>query len=308
MPERYRPQETLSGVEALLYFCKERESIRLKREAGEPGPWTTDEVLAKYRFCNVRRRDDRVSTWLIDNVLTQRNIDYDLKSFLMFSAWCRFVNWPPTIKAAMEEGFYPKKRIDWAKLGRFVDSLPGKKWTGAYMIRAPKKAGMKKGKFVSEVVIGTNFKLVLPALANQIRPNSQAPYSPDQASYYSVWETLRTINGYGSFYAGQIAGDWTYTSLINRARDLDSFAPMGPGSIRGYNRLLGLEPINKRPAWDQWSAQLIEWRAVIIRELGPAYRDITALDVQNCLCETDKLLRVRSGQGRPRANYKPHEY
>ena len=31
-------------VAAFFKFCKERENIRLKRERGEPGPWTTDEV------------------------------------------------------------------------------------------------------------------------------------------------------------------------------------------------------------------------------------------------------------------------
>ena len=31
-------------VQAFFDFCKERESIRLKREKGEPSPWTDDKV------------------------------------------------------------------------------------------------------------------------------------------------------------------------------------------------------------------------------------------------------------------------
>jgi hypothetical protein len=296
VPERYRPQEVLSGVEALLYFCKEREIIRLKREAGEPGPWTTDETLLKYRFCNVRRRDDRVSAWLIENVLTQQNIDYDLKSFLMFSAWCRFVNWPVTIQAVLNEGFYPKKRINWVGIGKFVDNLSKKQkaWTGAYMVRAPNKSGAKKGKFVAETVVGTNFKASLPQLTKLLRTPG--------VSYRETWQLLQTINGYGSFYAGQIAGDWTYTSLLSSAPDLTTFAPMGPGSVRGFNRLLGIETINKRPPEERWLDQLAEWRELIISELGPGYEGLTALDTQNCLCEIFKYLR-----GYSRANYRSHQ-
>ena len=46
-------------VEAFFKFCKERESIRLKREQGLPGPWTQDEVFQRGRFLNVFREDDR---------------------------------------------------------------------------------------------------------------------------------------------------------------------------------------------------------------------------------------------------------
>jgi hypothetical protein len=309
MPDRYVPRRrNLDAPElpTLIYWVKERESIRRRKDAWqEPGPWTTDPIFLKYRFCNVRRRDDRVSQWLCENVLTDSNRTYDLKSFLMFSAWCRFVNWPPTIKAAMDEDFYPKKRIDWRGLGKFLDDLGEKQkvWTGAYMIRAPQIEGMKKGKFVSEVVIGENFKVVLPKLANYLTPQSGG-----RASFRGTWEQLKTINGYGSFYAGQIAGDWTYTPLLSAANDLKTFAPLGPGSLRGFNRLMGWAPIKKRPPEELWLEKLVEWRAAIISELGPEYESLTALDVQNTLCEVDKYIRVRNSEGRPRANYTPHEY
>ena len=37
----------LSPLDRLLYWIKERESIRLKKEAGEPKPWTDDEILRR---------------------------------------------------------------------------------------------------------------------------------------------------------------------------------------------------------------------------------------------------------------------
>lgn len=290
-------------IEDLIYWCREREEIRKRKLAGRPAPWTDDPILTRYRFCNVHRRDDRVSTWLRENVLTEQNIEYNLRSFLMFSALARWLNWPPTIKAIMDAGLYPRKRVDWVKIGKLIDTL-GKKqkvWTGAYMIRAPKKAGMKKGKFVSEVVVGKNFGAMVPRLIKGLQQLTEpAP------TYQGTWVTLQEIDGYGSFMAGQIAGDWTYTSLLGRAPDLNTFAPMGPGSVRGFNRMMGNEKINKRPPEDLWLQKLGEWRAQVIEALGPEYADLTALDIQNTLCETDKLLRVRNEEGRPRANYRTH--
>lgn len=289
-----------SNLEALLYFAQERERIRILKETGAPAPWTTDPVLELYRFCNIRRRDDRVSRWLRENVLTQKNIDYDLRSFLQFSAWCRWVNWPPTIAAAMAEGFYPKHRIDWKKLGKFVDqrSKKQKVWTGAYMISAPRKKGGKKGKFIAEKVIAKELTAILPQLTAMFKGG-------EQPSCQSVWNLLRTREYFGGFMSGQIVGDWGYTSLLHGASDITVWAPMGPGSVRGYNRILGLTPITKRPKEEDWLARLGEWRTLLVEALGPEYVDLTALDVQNNLCETDKLIRTRLLQGRPRSKYRP---
>ena len=48
----------------LFYWVAERERIRVRKESGQPFPWTDDPILATYRFCNVRREDDRVTIWV----------------------------------------------------------------------------------------------------------------------------------------------------------------------------------------------------------------------------------------------------
>jgi hypothetical protein len=295
-------------LKPLLYFVKEREAIRKKREAGNPQPWTKDPILAQYRFCNVRRQGDRVSRWLIENVLTEENIDQNIESFLEFSAWCRFINWPPTIKAVIDAGLYPTRneRVNWVRVGRLVDRLgeSGKAWTGAYIIRAPRTPGLRKGKFVSQEVIGKHFRKGVSDLISIFA--SSNPGMP--ATYQEVWQALRRVPNMGPFMSGQIAGDWTYTSLLRAAPDLKTWAPMGPGSIRGFNRVIGLTPITKRPSEELWLKKLTAWRQIIIDKLGPEYDDLDLLSVQNTLCETDKWLRVKNGEGRPRATYKSHTY
>ena len=77
-------------VAAFFRFCKERESIRLKREKGEPGPWTKDEVFQRGRFLNVFREDDRGTKALLEFVKpisNQGNIGL-LVQALFFARWC----------------------------------------------------------------------------------------------------------------------------------------------------------------------------------------------------------------------------
>src|SRR5690242_934398 len=45
-------------VRRFVEYMVERENIRLKKEAGEPRPWTTDKILSTYKFTNVRRIND----------------------------------------------------------------------------------------------------------------------------------------------------------------------------------------------------------------------------------------------------------
>jgi hypothetical protein len=85
----------LSPLERMAYWIEEREAIRLKREAGESKPWTQDPILLGYRFCNVRRMDDRVSRWLLENWY-QPYLDHP--SMLVNVALARFINNPPILQ------------------------------------------------------------------------------------------------------------------------------------------------------------------------------------------------------------------
>lgn len=49
-------------------FAEERQNIFFRRMFGER-PWTDDEILGKYKFTNAYRASDRVSQYLIRNVI-----------------------------------------------------------------------------------------------------------------------------------------------------------------------------------------------------------------------------------------------
>ena len=51
------------------YFACERQNIFWHKLEGKEPPWTEDEILQEYKFCNSYRVNDRVSQYLLKNVI-----------------------------------------------------------------------------------------------------------------------------------------------------------------------------------------------------------------------------------------------
>ena len=51
------------------YFACERQNIFWRKLEGKEPPWTEDEILQEYKFCNSYRVNDRVSQYLLKNVI-----------------------------------------------------------------------------------------------------------------------------------------------------------------------------------------------------------------------------------------------
>lgn len=282
----------------LIEWIAERESIRKKKEAGLPPPYTEDPIFQTYRFCNVRRRDDRVSRWLIQNVLTEANLAVDTRQFIMFAAFCRWCNWPPTIAEIMRRELFPSPKIKWKQVVKVFTEFKAnrlKAWTGAYMVTARGCAeGESKADFIVEKVIHQGMKKALSAIERALQTHSRR----------EVWLALKSLSNFGSFMAGQCVDDLSYTSLLSGATDTNTWAPQGPGSLRGFNRILGL-PLKTKHSEEEWCAQLQIWRQQMIETLGSEYETVDLMSCQNCLCEFDKFQRTKLGEGRPRSKYRP---
>lgn len=280
----------------LIYWIEEREHIREAKERGEPAPWTDNEILKTYKFCNVCRRDDRVSAWLIKNVY-KPNENHPL---LWFMAVCaRWINWPPAIQELMEKGAWPNLWFDAEKFGAVIDERVKrgeKAWTGAYMITARTlPEGEGKGNWIARSTLQPLYERRL-----------EFKYFFQQPSR-TVEAAVRKFHGafnFGSFMSGQVTADWTYTPLLDKASDLNTWAPIGPGSTRGMNRLHEIDPIDKAIHKDDWVDKLTHLYAKVCKELPWFGAVANAMDLQNCLCEYDKFCRLENG-GQVRAKYQP---
>ena len=73
--------------------------MRRRREAGEAPPFSTDEILATYRFCNANVQDDRGSR-AIFNLVTKPHADHP--GLLVALTVCRFTNLPEIFEAVRD--------------------------------------------------------------------------------------------------------------------------------------------------------------------------------------------------------------
>lgn len=285
----------------LLYWIEARDAIRLKRLRGEPGPWTDDPILSKYRFCNVRRQHDRVSQWIISHILHPYA---NHENLWLMAAIARYVNWTPTLQEIMDAGLWPSQAntFHFLSIAEVIEARTARgeqAWTGAYMIRAESNPNAEwynwsKARYVMEKVIKQELWDDRLAITKAIA----------DGSLEGVHATICGRYGWGSFMTGQLVADLSYAPPLWAAPDLYTWAPLGPGSRRGLNRLAG-RPLDYNLQQAQAVEEMRELRFDVICELGVDFDDLTLHDIQNCLCEVDKYLRVQNGEGRPRSHFVP---
>lgn len=280
-------------LNTLKYWVVERERVRKAKEAGLPKPWTKDVLIANHRWCNVRRADDKVSRWLLDNWYDGHNASP--RSLVIAAALARLINWPDTLFELMVDD---KPFTKWNasavrnKLAKW-QGTGNKVFTGAYIIN-----GAAGGSKVDQVVRHVQ------VLATTMRGSNGRPVLHADSMEHT-WAELIKCPGIGSFMAGQIVADLRYV-LPGAWSDRMQWAPLGPGSTRGMRRLLALEP---RGAMRQGEFNVLLPKLIELlqrdRKTGVVFADrkLEAMDIQNCLCEFDKYVRLKTGTGHVRSKY-----
>jgi len=264
-------------LEEMRYWMEERQKIHDRKEANLPKPWSKDPIFQTYKFCNVKREDDKVTKWFAANWRNKEHWDHP--NFIPSIMFGRTINWPDTLEFI---GFPYDWSLDaYCKKLDAYQARGNKVYTAAYMVTAG-PPGVRKNLWVSTNA-DTYFK---------------NPPKIDPKSIQKSWEII--IAGkypcVGPFIAGQIIADLKQTSVLSNANDWQDWAALGPGSARGLNRLHG-RPLSDLIPQTKGLKEMME----VKKELGRI--DLCLQDVQNCLCEFDKYERVKLGQGKPRSSY-----
>lgn len=270
----------LPTKERYLFWVKEREEIRLKRAEGLPKPWSSNEIFQKFKFCNVRRMDDRVSNWLLHNWYEPF---FDHKNMLTACVIARLLN---NTDSLGELGF--PKTWNPARMEKLLEARTvsgAKNFSGAYLVSGSK--GITKVKHV---------------VWNVINPLHCAKLKVDTTSLEMLVKTLTGFMGLGSFMAGQVSADMRW-AVSGTWADKDTFAPIGPGSRRGMNRLHErplLQPIKD----SVFMQELAGVKALCLDNLPLSLTcRLEAIDYQNSLCEMDKMERTLWEGRRPKQLY-----
>jgi hypothetical protein len=119
-------------------------------------------------------------------------------------------------------------------------------------------------------------------------------------------DRLVDFDGVAGFMAGQIIAGAKYAGVLRAAPDWASFVISGPGSKRGLARVFGLPPDHRWPNEATWRSKFRRFESAMRPWLEyDGLGDLDCQDLQNCLCETDKLWRTVNGEGKPKRRYVP---
>ena len=279
----------LSKYDCLVYWIRERENVRIKKERGQPKPWTDDTILQSYRFCNICRMEDSVSDWLLCNWYKPY---YNHKNMVPAVALARFFNLPSSLREITELVFCKGQ----AKLDQIKAT-----------VRALKKRGENvfNGAYIVSGTIGED--KIESVTDYYVKSLVDDPLDIDTSSMEDTHHLILQRYGYGSFMAGQVVADLRW-AVDGSWRDRNTWAPVGPGSARGLSRLVFEDRDWITEAKKMKQDKFLHYFDSLVERLKEDLPEfitakLEAHDYQNCLCEIDKYLRVLEGEGKPKARY-----
>jgi len=264
-------------------FASARQEIFSRRVRGEPPPWTSDPIVAEHRFTNAYRASDRVSQFLIRQVIYDGAQDVDEVFFrtLLFKIFNRIDTWKLLVERL--GGLPTWAKFDAEAYSRIFDAAmesDGRLYSAAYIMPSPPFGHARKHR---------NHMQLLERMMRDGAPARVA----GAASLKDVFEILRGYPSLGDFLAFQFAIDLNYSAVVDFS-EMD-FVVAGPGARDGIKKCF-------EPAHGVTEAEIIEHVAGIadqefdrlglrFEKLGGS-RPLQLIDCQNLFCETDKYARV----------------
>jgi len=272
-------------------FARERYLIRLRRGSGHPWPWTLNEILRSYRFTNVFREDDRVTSTIRTEVRDRIKEPVRLVESLVA---CRLINRDENIRRIA-----PVLRHDGWNFTRIKKRLEGVKplLGSAYMIVSP--AGLNKLDGINEIIKPIKEKL----------PDYVGTLEPNETTMQEAWSWFLQFPFIGPFIAYEFILDIRRTSLLGNPPDRNSWAAIGPGSARGAGWVLAGKPVfhhNKKSGHEDVLLVMQELLRQSMTDQSKWLLEFPSLemeDIENLLCEFDKYCRTKYDGKRPKQIY-----
>lgn len=285
-------------------FAVERQAAFFRRFRGEPHPWSNDEIIATYKFTNAYRASDRVSQYLIRNVIYNGPKSSDEVFFrtILFKLFNKIETWE---LLESELGVISYERYSFDDYDRVLTAAMDRKQTiysAAYIMPSGsrKQGSTKKHR--------SHLGLLKQMMDDEV---------PDRiASCKSMREAFDLLLSYpmiGDFLAYQYVTDLNYSELCNFS-EMDFVVP-GPGAIDGISKcfksLGGLTETDIIKLVTERQCEEFERLGLEFASLWG--RPLQLIDCQNLFCEISKYSRVShpkvkgvANRTRIKQKYKPN--
>lgn len=266
-------------------FAAERQAVFFRRYLGEPRPWSDDDILQTYKFTNAYRASDRVSQYLIRNVIycgPEATHEVFFRTIL-FKLFNKIETWQLLNRELGDLTYdgYSLERYDRV----LTDAMDRRQtiYSAAYIMPsgARKNAPTTK-KHRSHL-----------QLLQRMMDDGVADRIATAASMRDAFRVLVSYPMIGDFLAYQYVTDLNYSKICNFT-EMEFVVP-GPGAIDGiskcFSSLGGLTETDIIKLVAERQAEEFERLGLEFQSLWG--RALQLIDCQNLFCEISKYARVR---------------
>ena len=265
------------------YFACERQNIFIKKLNGEPAPWTKDLILQEYKFCNSYRVNDRVSQYLLKNVIyngkSYSNEDM-LFRILLFKLFNKESTWELLLNNFEDINLKNFNFNEYSSVLEKAISNGIKIYNDAYISCANKAFGYDRKH--------DNHLALLNKMFNGDKMQNKIVRCKTMEEAFNIIKSYPLI---GNFMAYQLVTDINYSEVVNWKED--EFTVAGPGSLRGIKKCF----IDKgKMSNEDIIKYMYEHQDEEFNRLGFDFkrignRPLQLIDCQNIFCELDKYCR-----------------
>jgi len=285
-------------------FAAERQCIFFNRIKNRltPWNWTNNPIFQEYKFCNTYRASDRVSQYLIKDVIYKgsQNSEDVIFKVLLFRMFNKIETWQ----------FFEKKlgeiRLKSFNFDHYATILSEHKKKGnvifgnAFILCANKTFGYDEKHL--------NYLSLIDLMNKKERIAQKIIQAKNLKSIFLILSSYPLL---GNFMAYQIAIDLNYSEVINFSEN--DFTIAGPGAIRGIKKCF-IDTDGKDYEYIiKWMVdnQEFHFNRLDIKFQTLWGRRLYAIDCQGLFCEVDKYARVafpdlKSNRKRIKSTFKPN--
>ena len=277
------PAKPTVVYDTLWRFATERQEVFFRKMERGDRPWTDDPIIARHKFTNAYRASDRVSQYLIRNVIYRGDQSPQEVFFrtVLFKLFNKIETWD-LLQARLGPITYEDfsfERFDHV-LSEAISSKT-RIYSAAYIMPSGNSA------FGYQAKHRNHLKLLERMMEDKV-PDQIAGF-PDMKQ---AFELLRSYPTIGNFLGYQLVTDLNYSEICDFT-EMEFVVP-GPGALDGIHKcfsdLGGLNEIDVIKLVTDRQEQEFERLGLQFRSLWG--RPLQLIDCQNLFCEVSKYARV----------------
>ena len=281
---RLSPAKPTVVYDTYWRFAVERQEVFFRRLEGCPPPWTDDSILARHKFTNAYRASDRVSQYLIRNVIYEGLQSRDEVFFrtLLFKMFNKIETWE-LLETSVGEIEYSSYSFDAYDRVLSQAQAEGRTiYSAAYIMPSAGRA------FGYAQKHRNHLKLIERMMADEL------PWRiADARTMRDAFGLLRSYPSIGDFLAYQFVTDLNYGEITDFS-EMEFVVP-GPGALDGIRKCFsdigGLTEADVIRVVTDRQEEEFDRRGLRFRDLWG--RRLQLIDCQNLFCEVSKYARVK---------------